>query len=91
MTEAAKMMTTLSTKGQVILPKALRDRRQWEAGTRLVVEDTPEGILLRREASLAPTEASHVFGMLKYDGPARTLADMNAAIVSEAARRHDRD
>src|SRR5436309_3010030 len=41
------LTTTVSTKGQVILPKAVRERRNWGAGTRLVVEDTPEGVLLK--------------------------------------------
>jgi AbrB family looped-hinge helix DNA binding protein len=38
------LTTTVSTKGQVILPKAIRERRSWAAGTRLVVEETPEGV-----------------------------------------------
>ena len=41
------LTTTLSTKGQVILPKALRDALDWKPGTRLVVENTPEGVLLK--------------------------------------------
>jgi AbrB family looped-hinge helix DNA binding protein len=38
-----KLTTTVSTKGQVILPKAIRERLRWRAGTELVVEDTAEG------------------------------------------------
>ena len=30
-----KLTTTVSTKGQVILPKAIRDQRRWPAGTEL--------------------------------------------------------
>ena len=47
MSAAEKPTTVVSTKGQVILPKAIRQRRRWDAGTRLVVEDTPDGVLLR--------------------------------------------
>ena len=43
MPEASRLTTTVSTKGQVILPKSIRQARQWEAGTRLVVENGPEG------------------------------------------------
>ena len=39
--------TTLSTKGQVIIPKALRVARQWGPGTELEVHETPDGLLLR--------------------------------------------
>ena len=35
--------TTLSTKGQVILPKPIREALGWDAGARLIVERTPEG------------------------------------------------
>ena len=35
-----RSVTTLSTKGQVILPKAIRDKNTGSAGTRLIVENT---------------------------------------------------
>lgn len=50
MSAKGKLTTTVSTKGQVILPKAIRDQRHWPAGTELVVEDTPEGVLAESEA-----------------------------------------
>jgi AbrB family looped-hinge helix DNA binding protein len=47
--------TTLSTKGQVILPKSIREGRRWGPGTRLLVEDTPEGVLLKPAPLFPPT------------------------------------
>ncbi len=41
-----KLTTTVSTKGQVILPKAIREQRRWRPGTRLVVENTARGVIL---------------------------------------------
>ena len=35
--------TRLTTKGQVVIPKALRDRLRWRPGTRLAVRLLPEG------------------------------------------------
>ena len=70
---AVKVITTLSTKGQLILLKAVRDRRGWSAGERLVVEERPEGLLLRRDApgaTFPPTRLEDVAGML-YD-PSRS-------------------
>ena len=40
--------TKLSEKGQVVVPKALRDRKGWPAGTDLEVIDAGDGVLLRR-------------------------------------------
>ena len=39
--------TLLSSKGQVIIPKPIRESHHWRPGTRFIVEDTPAGILLR--------------------------------------------
>jgi AbrB family looped-hinge helix DNA binding protein len=88
---AEKLTTILSTKGQVILPKAIREQRRWEAGTRLMVEDTADGVLLRAAPVFAPTRGEDVFASLPYAGPPKTLADMEAAITAEAKRRHARD
>ena len=86
-----RITTTVSTKGQVILPKAIRDHRQWSAGTELIVEDTPDGVLLKATPALAPTRPKDVFGSLPYKGPAKSIAEMDAAIAAEAKRRHARD
>jgi len=40
MAAAQKLTVRLSTKGQVILPKSIRQRRYWDASTRLVIEET---------------------------------------------------
>ncbi|NKL08056.1 AbrB/MazE/SpoVT family DNA-binding domain-containing protein [Rhizobium leguminosarum] len=91
MARAESLITTVSTKGQVVLPKAVRQRREWEAGTRLVVEETSEGVLLKRAPAFAPTDPGDVFGILPFSGEPKTLEDMEAGILAEARRRHDRD
>ena len=90
MATAEKITTVVSTKGQVILPKAIREKRDWPAGTRLVVEETPDGVLLRRARVFPETRPEDVFGSLKYDGPAKTIEEMDAGIVAEVKRRHAR-
>ena len=80
--------TVVSTKGQVILPKAVRDRQKWDAGTRLVVEDRPDGVLLKRERLFPETRLDDVAGSLRYDGPPKTIEEMDAGVLAEAKRRH---
>jgi AbrB family looped-hinge helix DNA binding protein len=82
-----RISTVISTKGQVILPKAIRDLRDWTAGTQLIVEDTPEGVLLKAAPVFAETSLEDVFGVLKHGGPALSLEAMDAAVASEAKRR----
>ena len=86
-----QLTTTVSTKGQVILPKAIRQTLGWRAGTRLVVENRPEGVLLRPESVFAETRPEDVFGCLAYDGPPKSVADMHAGVLAEARRRHAGD
>ena len=90
MAVAEPLTTTVSTKGQVILPKAIRQRRNWQPGTRLMVEDTPEGVLLTAVPVFAPTRPVDVAGMLAYRKPPKTLEEMDAAITSEVTRRRAR-
>ena len=82
------LTTTVSTKGQVILPKAIRRSLGWEAGMRLVVENTPEGVLLRPESVFAETRPEDVFGRLAGKGVPKSLAEMDAGVMEEARRRH---
>ena len=91
MSAIKKLTTIVSTKGQVILPKMIRERRHWPAGTELVVEDTADGVLLKAKPVFAPTRPQDVFGSLRYDGPAKSIAEMDAAIGAEVKRRHARD
>jgi AbrB family looped-hinge helix DNA binding protein len=91
MAPAQKKAIKLSTKGQVILPKAIRQRRHWDAGTQLVVEDTDEGVLLKAAPVFEPAQPDKVFGLLKVLGAPKTLAEMDAGVAAEARRRHARD
>jgi AbrB family looped-hinge helix DNA binding protein len=90
MAAADKPTTTLSTKGQIILPAAIRRRRHWDAGTRLVVEETDEGVLLKPAPLFEPTRSADVFGSLPHRGPPKSLEEMKAGIAAEIERRHAR-
>jgi AbrB family looped-hinge helix DNA binding protein len=87
MSRPDRLTTTVSTKGQVILPKGIRQQRRWDAGTRLVVEDTEEGVLLKAAPLFAPSAIDAVFGSLPFAGKAKTVAEMDAAVAAEARRR----
>jgi AbrB family looped-hinge helix DNA binding protein len=88
MSTAEKLTTVVSTKGQVILPKAIREQRRWPPGTHLIVENTPAGVLLRSAPVLPETQPGDVFGSLQYMGPPKSLEEMETAIAAEAKRRH---
>ncbi|WP_157217388.1 AbrB/MazE/SpoVT family DNA-binding domain-containing protein [Flavisphingomonas formosensis] len=82
-----RLTTIISTKGQVILPKAIRDLRHWTPGTKLTVEDTPDGVLLKASPLFPPSDVETMFGSMRHDGPALSIDEMNEAIAREAERR----
>ncbi|HEX4742847.1 MAG TPA: AbrB/MazE/SpoVT family DNA-binding domain-containing protein [Caulobacteraceae bacterium] len=82
--------TVVSTKGQVILPKAVRESRGWGPGVRLQVIETEDGVLLRQAPAFVATKLDQVFGLLKRDQPALTIEEMDAAVAAEARRRAGR-
>jgi AbrB family looped-hinge helix DNA binding protein len=84
---ATALTTVVSTKGQVILPKAIREQRHWPAGTRLTVEETPEGVVLKPAPLFPETSVAALFGSLAYKGSAKSIAEMDEAVAAEARRR----
>ena len=82
--------TRISSKGQVVLPKSLRDSRKWESGTELAVEAMEGGVFLRTLQPFPGTTMDRVFGCLKYKGKPRSVAEMDKAIAKETRRRRGR-
>jgi AbrB family looped-hinge helix DNA binding protein len=81
------LKTKLSTKGQLILPKAVRDRHGWQAGVELTVEDLESGVLIRAEKKFPETRIEDLIGCAGYQGPPRSLEDMEAGIRQGALAR----
>lgn len=72
--------TRMSSKGQVIIPKALRDAHRWEEGQELIAIDMGDGILLKPKKPFPETTLDNVIGCLKYQEKPKSLEDMEDAI-----------
>ncbi len=82
--------TRISSKGQVVLPKSLRESQKWESGTELAVEARDGGVFLRTLQPFPGTTMDRVFGCLKYKGKPKSVADMDRAVAKETRRRRGR-
>ena len=84
--------TKLSSKGQIIIPKAVRDAHGWKEGTEFTVEDTQNGVLLkpRRSALFPPTKIEDVVGCVQYKGPRKSLKDMKRGMDEAMRERWER-
>lgn len=81
------MSTTamVSDKGQVTLPKALRDRLGIHAGSRLAFRVAADGTL---NVQVLAKGSDALFGLLAKPGePARSLDDMEAAVTATVRGR----
>lgn len=80
--------TRLSTKGQVILPKGARDRKGWAPGEALVVEERPDGLLIRKDRLFPPKTMDEVAGKLKWEGPPVTDEEMRTGPLEIARQKY---
>lgn len=83
-------MSTLlvSSKGQIVLPAALRRRLGLGAGARLEVLEEADGLRLRVVRSVAPSDVQGLVGMLKAParGEPRRLGDFDPAALLARSR-----
>ena len=82
MPTAETLTITVSTMGQIILPKAIRQALGWDEGTRLIVERVPQGVLLRPLPVFARTRGKDVFGCLAFKCPPKTVAEMRTGVLA---------
>lgn len=83
------METKVSSKGQIVLPKSLRDELEWHSGTPLTVERSDDTVVLRRKRDIKPTTVEEVAGMFKVDRRI-TLKDMERGIEQALRERWQR-
>src|SRR6185295_3866311 len=83
-TAARSQATRLSTKGQLIIPKDVRERHGWTAGVELLVEDRGDSVILRRAVDLPETTVDDLVGCTGYKGPTLSLEEMEDGIARGA-------
>lgn len=82
--------TKMSAKGQVVIPKGVRDRLRWTEGAALEVVEREDGVLLRSPSPKRERITIEEFRkrVAPYKGKPVSLDDMEQAIIEEAGRRY---
>jgi antitoxin PrlF len=85
-------MSTLlvSSKGQIVLPAALRRRLGMGAGARIEVLEEPDGLKLRVVRSVATADVAGLAGLVKAParGAPRRLEEFDPASLLARPRRN---
>jgi bifunctional DNA-binding transcriptional regulator/antitoxin component of YhaV-PrlF toxin-antitoxin module len=90
--ELAMSRIVFSTKGQVVIPKDLRDAKGFGPGVAAEAIDHPEGVLIKAIPVRKKRDVRELNGILApyYNGPPVTIEEMNEAIAEAAIERYAR-
>ena len=81
------MTSTISAKGQITVPKAVRNKLGLRPGARVEFELTAEGVLLRKGQRGGVRAVDRVLGILKREAPTDSLVDDMRGPVPASVRR----
>ncbi len=74
----------VTSKGQIVIPKDIRRRYGWRPGTRLEIREQGDQIVLRVVSRPEETSLEDLKGCAHYEGPTKSLEDMEDAIAEAA-------
>ena len=77
----------MSSKGQIVVPREVREKRGWRDGTTLEIVDTARGVVLRSVSAPEALSVDALFGCIPYRGRKHSVAEMDRAVLAEARRR----
>jgi AbrB family looped-hinge helix DNA binding protein len=77
---------TLSSKGQVVIPKEIRDQLHWTAGHELSIETTESGVLLKSRPQKKALRLEELRGFLKSAGTPLATDELCTAPIGRQRR-----
>jgi AbrB family looped-hinge helix DNA binding protein len=77
----------LSSKGQFVLPKSIRDLHHWGPGTELVVLERDSEVVIKAANPFASTRLEQPDTPSVYTGKPLTIKEMDLAVAAEAGKR----
>lgn len=67
---------TLSSKGQVVIPKEIRDELHWDAGTQITLVSSASGVTLKAVPKKTGRRFEDLIGTLKHEGQPLSIEEL---------------
>ena len=80
------MDSAVSTKGQIVIPKKLRDQWGLTTGSRVKIEGTPTGIQITPVVTRNAKAVMKGLGLAGYKGKTIAIEDMDPLLALRATR-----
>ena len=81
------METRLSSKGQIVIPRQIRQSHGWRPGVAFTIIDDGDSLILKPVVSKTSVTIKDVIGCAGYVGAKKTLAELDAGVVEEARKQ----
>jgi AbrB family looped-hinge helix DNA binding protein len=67
---------TLSSKGQVVIPKEIRDELHWDAGTQINLISNASGVTLKAVPKKTGRKLADLIGVFKHESPPLSIEEL---------------
>lgn len=71
---------TLSSKGQVVIPKEIRDELQWNAGMQIALISGAGGVTLKAVPKKTGRKFADLIGLLKHKGAPLSIDELTKPV-----------
>lgn len=70
----------LSSKGQVVIPKEIRDQLHWDAGTQIALVSSASGVTLKAVPKQTGRKFADLIGLLKHEGSPLSIEELSKPV-----------
>jgi len=83
--------TRLSSKGQVVIPKSVREAHDWEPGQEFEIIENNDSVVLRPKKPFPKTTFEQVVGCANYDGPRVSTEQLTGTHALRLKQQREQD
>ncbi len=79
--------SVLSSKGQLVIPKTIREAHGWHSGDKFIIIEVDNSLVLKPMTPYGDLNIDDVIGCVDYRGKRKSLKEMDQGIA-KGAKKH---